>query len=263
MKIKWEIDRNREVAAVIPTMDISSEMVQNIVKELDSLCVDSLLVENSGESFSFANSMNIGIEEILKRPSVKYVILSNDDVSEVVGLKEMIEMIEENEADYAQPFINGKSGAIIFTTSLFRAMINWGLRKKAPFYPIRIIKMIRQINKTKKFMISAPAILWNKGVVGVQPFALFRRKLIERFRFDEKIINGVEDDDLTYTLWKNHYRGITKREWNVNHLSNSSFKKINTRSKTGGFYGNDQHVGKNWAYFSAKQLENSGVMETK
>ena len=263
MKIKWEIDRSSEVAAVIPTMDISSEMVQNIVNELDSLSVDSLLVENSGESFSFANSMNTGIEEILKRPFVKYVILSNDDVFNVVGLKEMIKAIEENRADYAQPFINGKSGTITFTSSLFKSMVNWGLRKRAPFYPIRIISMIRHINKTNKFMISAPAILWNKGIVGVQPFAVFRRELLERFRFDEKIVNGVEDDDLTYTLWKNHYRGITKGEWNVNHMSNSSFKKINTRSKTGGFYGNDQHIGKNWAYFSAKQLENSGVKEIK
>ena len=261
MRVKWELDRHREVAAVIPTMNIASKIAQNIVNELDSLNVDSLLVENSGESFSFANSMNTGIGEILKRPFIKYVILSNDDISEVVGLKEMTKMIEENSADYAQPFINGSSGTIIFTTSIFRSMINWGIIKRAPFYPVRIIKMIREINKTKKFMMSAPAILWNKGIVGVQPFAIFRRDLLEKFRFDEKIVNGVEDDDLTYTLWRNHYKGITKREWNVNHRSNSSFKEINTRSKTGGFYGNDQHIGKNWAYFSIKHLENSSLME--
>lgn len=257
MRIKWEIDRNREVAAVIPTMNIASKTAENIVKELDLLNVDSLLVENSGESFSFANSMNTGIEEILKRPFIKYVILSNDDISDVIGLKEMIKVIEENSADYAQPCVNGKSVTMIFTTSLFRSMLNWGLKKRAPFYPVRIIKMIRLINKTKRFMISAPAILWKNGIVGVQPFAVFRRELLEKFRFDEKIVNGVEDDDLAYTLWRNHYRGITKREWNVKHKSNSSFKEINTRSKTGGFYGNDKHIGKNWAYFSAKHLENS------
>ena len=261
MRIKWEIDRNREVAAVIPTMNVASKTTQNIVNELDSLNADSLLVENSGESFSFANSMNTGIEEILKRPFIKYVILSNDDISDIVGLEEMIKVIKENIADYAQPFGNGKSLTIIFTTSLFRSMLNWGFKKRAPFYPVRIIKMIRQINKTKKFMLSAPAILWKKGIVGVQPFAVFRRELLEKFRFDEKIVNGVEDHDLTFALWRNRYRGIAKREWNVNHRSNSSFKEVNKRSKTGGFYGNDQHIGKNWAYFSAKQLENPGFKE--
>lgn len=255
MKIKWASDKSRESAAVIPTMDISSKIAQNIVNELDSLNVDSLLVENSGSSFSFANSMNSGIDEILKRPFVKYIILSNDDVSNIIGLSDMIKMIEENKADYTQPFINGHSGTIIFTSSLIRSMLNWGLKKRAPFYPVRIIRMIRQINKTKKFIISAPAILWNRGITGVQPFAVFRRELLEKFRFDEKIVNGVEDDDLTYTLWKNQYLGMTKQEWNVNHLPNSSFKKINPRSKTGGFYGNDQHIGRNWAYFSAKHLD--------
>ena len=254
MLIKWVFDRNRDVVAVIPTMEISSVISQNLAKELDSFNVDSLFVQNRGTTFSFANSMNQGINEVLKRPFVKYIILSNDDISKITGLEELLKALDEKKADYAQPFVNGQRGSLIFTSSVVRAMLNWGIRKRAPLYALRIISMIRKINKNKKFLISAPAIFKSKGIVRVQPFAVFKREILEKHRFDENLINGAEDDDFAYTLWKENYKGISKKEWGVVHASNLSFKQVNPKSKTGGFYGSDEQLGRNWAYFTVKHL---------
>lgn len=254
MKVELKIDHNKGVVAIIPTISISQSKVKNLIGELSSYKVDSILIENSGPSFSFSNSMNIGIKEALKQKEVKYIILSNDDVSEIVGLDNMISYLEHNPVDYAHPYVNNKSPSIIFTGITIRAMLNWGLRSRAPFYAKSLIDGIKEQMPCKRFLIFAPAIRKSSKIVHVQPFGLFKKKVLEDHNFDENLVNGVEDLDLAFRLWKSGYTGTTRSNWRIKHDTSSSFKLLNKKTRLGSYYGDNSHIISNWVYFVKKNL---------
>ena len=66
------------VICVVPTPDVKDENTVKFIKGMSPISI--VAVESSGPFFNFAHSMNIGIEEALKKQP-KWIILSNNDIS--------------------------------------------------------------------------------------------------------------------------------------------------------------------------------------
>ena len=244
-------EHNRDVVAVVPTMDSTLPRVTRLQEELEKYGVDMIAVVDSGPEFKFARSMNAGIREALSLEHVRQIILSNDDVSNVQGIGSMIHFLENEICDYATPCVNGKTPGVSFTNSPLRAMINYTVTKKAPFFPLRIMRMTRPYAKNKKVYISMP-VFFSRTVVSVMPFCMFNRNVLEAHMFDEEYHNGVEDDDLAYRLWYDGFRGGTSKMWNVHHTSGASFKSMRPKGNNESIYGSNEQTARNSARFSDK-----------
>ncbi len=244
--------KGSSVAAVIPTMDVNQTRVRRLASELDSTGVDVLFVEDSGPSFRFARSMNAGIKALLTRPHIRYILLSNDDICEIRGFDDMLGALREGKGSYAQPYVNGDRPSFVVTDSLPRLMVNYGIRKRAPFYALRLSKAARIHGGSKKPIIFSPAVLRRKEIISVQPFGLFDRKVLECEIFDENFHNGVEDIELAYRLHLRGFGGLTDVRWSISHAKGESFRLHNTRTGAGSYYGDDRQMGENWGYFNRK-----------
>ena len=251
MKIVRTGNSNGPVMAVLASMDEELPRTRNLVGELQRYGIDSLIVVDSGPEFKFARSMNAGIREALSLEHVRQIILSNDDVSNVQGIGSMIHFLENEICDYATPCVNGRTPGVSFTNSPLRAMINYTVTKKAPFFPLRIMRMTRPYAKNKKVYISMP-VFFSRTVVSVMPFCMFNRNVLEAHMFDEEYHNGVEDDDLAYRLWYDGFRGGTSKMWNVHHTSGASFKSIRPKGNNESIYGSNEQTARNSARFSDK-----------
>ena len=227
MKMEWADNKEREAAAVIPTADMSQERVADLVKELDEARVDALLVEDTLPAFSFSRSMNAGIREALMHDEVKCVVLSNDDVFNIVGMKEMVEWAMRS-GGYAAPTVNGEAGTFIVTRSKTAFIAAMGLKKKAPFYALRFIRTVSGIEGA---CYPRPAILGrSRAVLNVQPMSVISRELLMHEQFNEDIVNGLEDTELAVRLSRrcgHHWR--IDPEWRISHRGGASFKKNRTR----------------------------------
>ncbi len=252
MRVIEEAVKTSSVAAVIPTMDVNQTRVKRLASELDSIGVDVLFVEDSGPTFRFARSMNAGIKALLTRPHIKYIILSNDDVYAIKRFDEMLSALRQGKGSYAQPYVDGVRPSFVVTDSLPRLMVNYGIRKRAPFFALRLSKAARIYGGSKKALISAPTVLRRNEIISVQPFGLFDRKLLESELFDENFHNGVEDDDLAYRLHLRGFKGLTDPRWSISHAKGESFRLHNTRTGAGSYYGGDRQMGENWGYFNRK-----------
>ena len=213
----------KDAIAVIPTADINQERVQALIKEFERNNVDSIVVEDMLPSFRFAKSMNSGITEALKH-NVKCIILSNDDISKIEGLEEMIQYVIEHKHSYVHPYVNGKNMLFSVTTSEIRFALNYTIVFRAPFYAARYIRNIRRLLNHKHFAVGIPAIT-HKGMVRVQPFGVFNAETLQNYKFDEHFINCLEDDELGYRLNISGIHGATNQRWRVNHGGGMSFKK--------------------------------------
>ena len=63
-----------------------------------------------------------------------------------------------------------------------------------------------------------------KGYLNVQPLAFFQDNVLQEDRFDEGLVNGMEDCELAYRLYRKRIFGKTDRRWTVNHLNHYSFR---------------------------------------
>ena len=255
MKIEWGRKSNSETAAVIPTADIKQARVQVLIKELAAAGVDSILVEDRLPEFRFSRSMNAGINELLKLENLRYIILSNDDICNIKGIRDMIARISEDENSYAQPYPNGKKPTFVVTRSRLRFVLNYALARRAPFHALRVMNGFHWLRKRRSFMMGAPAVLWDRdNIVGVQPFGIFNKSMLRNNKFDENFINGVEDDELGYRLKLAGARGITMPEWSVVHEANSSFKLATNGEKNqiGSYYITDEEMIRSAEYFYRK-----------
>lgn len=249
MKIEWVIMKARNAVAVIPTMDVDSQRVRLLVNELDHAGVDSLLVEDRLPEFSFSRSMNRGIEQALGRnPKPDIIILSNDDIFDIKGLDDMMEYVHIN-GGYAQPYVNGKRCSFVVTRSRIGYIFRYAVKRLAPFYALRHIRLFHARIGSN---YPAPAILHGKHeIVCVQPFGVFKSESLETVKFNEEIVNGMEDDQFGYSLHVIHgFRGVTKREWNVHHSRGSSFRGKTRRMKA-SIYGSDEQFRRNFFIFDA------------
>lgn len=252
MRLIDDVAKERNVAAVVPTMNVNLDRVRKLALELDSNGVDLLLVEDSGPLFSFSRSMNAGITALLTKPHVKYIVLSNDDVCNIQGFDNMLGALKEGKGDYAQPYANGIRPSMISTRSQLRLMLNFGLKKHAPFYALRIAGVARTYTNSQRPLFLAPSLSRRKEIISVQPFGLFSRKVLEHEMFDENFHNGMEDHDLAYRLHLHGYSGLTDADWNVFHAKGESFKSLYARSRTGSYYGGETQFAENLRYFIKK-----------
>ena len=234
MKVEWAIRRNRDVAAVIPTMDAQQQRVQSLIRELDSNGVDSLIVVDSGPEFRFSRSMNVGIRELLAGPYVKYILLSNDDVYDISSaFNGMIRALKDGNADYVTPYVNGGRPSRMFTRSVAKLVFSFGLRYHAPMHALRVFRAVRTYTSGIKPLFTAPPISIRNEVISVQPFSLFKREVLKEEMFDENFQNGVEDEELMYRLSAKGYTGRTNAAWNVHHMQGASFRTLQARMEIG------------------------------
>ena len=250
--IDW-CGKQREVAAVIPTMDVKLGRVANLASELDDENVDLLFVEDSGPEFRFARSMNAGIRTLLAKPHVKYILLSNDDVFEIhLAFRGMLDTLRLRCADYVSPYVNEKRPSRMFTRSVAKLVLSHGLRDHAPFYALRVARITKQYSGSAKLLFSAPALSARHEMISVQPFCLFNRIVLEHEMFDENFQNGVEDEELMWRLHQRGYTGLTREEWNICHVVGASFRTMHDRAEVGSYYGGVEQFGRNMAHFERK-----------
>lgn len=260
MKIVKLLDFGRNTVAVVPTMDTILPRVSRLKKELVNMDVDMIAVEDSGPAFNFAKSMNAGIVEALSQREVKYILLSNDDIYDIRGFREMLAAIGDGGTyDYAHPYINGTRPAAVSTRSAMKAIINFSIKKQAPFFARDKVRNARNISGIQHPLLIVPSIFHGNEMISVQPFGLLRREILENCVFDEKFHNGMEDDDLMYRICLRGYRGITDRNWNVVHSMGASFRAINRHERMGSYYGGDELFKKNLDYFCRKHEESGAT----
>ena len=261
--IDW-CGKEREVAAVVPTMDAKLGRVANLASELDDENVDLVFVEDSGPEFRFARSMNAGIRALLAKSHVKYILLSNDDVYNIhLAFSGMLGYLRLGFADYVSPYVNEKRPSRMFTRSVVKLVLGHGLRDRAPFYALRVARTTKKYSGAAKLLFSAPPLSSRNEVISVQPFCLFNRNVLEREMFDENFQNGVEDEELMWRLHERGYTGMTRGEWNVRHVVGASFRTLHDRAEVGSYYGGVEQFGRNMAHFEKKARDVSGKGGTK
>jgi len=238
MKIEYGCNKERESCAVIPTMDMHQLRVRELIMELDLYGVDSLLVEDRLPEFRFSRSMNAGIDKLIKDGHANVAVLSNDDISDIRGLDGMIELIGAEitfgKSAYAVPLINKQWRMSIVTTSRFEFVYNLARTRYAPFHAIRVMNGFGWIANRRHFALGVPALPRQSGhrrFAPVQPFAVFPLEVLKSYKFDENFVNGLEDDELGYRLWKDGISSITSSNWNVTHQSGASFRKAREGKK--------------------------------
>ena len=100
--------------------------------------------------------------------------------------------------------------------------------QSAPFYAMRFIKTVSGIEGA---CYPRPAILGRSGaVLNIQPMSVISRELLMAERFNEDIVNGLEDTELAVRLSRRcgHHWKIDP-EWHISHRGGASFKKDGTR----------------------------------
>lgn len=262
MKTIWVVQKSRKSVAVIPSMDVNSERVKSLANEFDKNEVDSIVVEDRLPEFRFSKSMNAGIQEALKYPDISTIVLSNDDVNNIKGLNEMINTVVTNKTMmtrdiYAVPYVDGSPKIFYVTTSRLGFMWSHTLMNKAPFHAKRVLSGFGWTKNRKKFAMGAPAVKWQSDkIYSIQPFSVLSSSVLKRFMFDENFINGLEDDELGYRLWKNNIKGVTNPAWSIHHSSNVSFKEVRQgkKSNIGLCYSSDEEMVKSAEYFYDKHF---------
>ena len=204
---------NSLVVAVIPTVNPNSPKIKGLIKDLHSNEVDCIVVEESVENFSLSKCMNVGINHAIDLGIYKIVILSDDTIKNINGLKEMILYVWSNRDTYSTPFINGISMKITIISSPFQYTMHQSVQNKAPFFARKVVKTFNW--KNRNIAIGCPT-LFSNGMLSVLPFSVFDIDILRTFLFDEKIVNGFEDDEFTFRLNKSGIYGMTNKRWNVN-----------------------------------------------
>ena len=260
MKIEYGCNKGRESCAVIPTMDMHQLRVRELIMELDLYGVDSLLIEDRLPEFRFSKSMNAGIDRLIADGHAKVAILSNDDISDIRGLDNMIAIVSTGaRSAYAVPLINKEWRMSIVTTSRFEFVYNLARTRYAPFHALRVLSGYGWVTKRKHFAMGVPALPKQNGFrrfAPVQPFAVFPLEILKSHRFDENFVNGLEDDELGYRLWKDGISSVTSSNWNVKHGGAVSFKaaRHGKKEKIGLYLCSDAEMIASAEYFWRKHF---------
>ena len=242
----------KEITAVIPTIDHKQPMTQKLLTELESLGSDWVCIEDFGPGFNFSKSMNKGIETALSEESVKFIILSNDDLHSIVGFDEMLSTLrKEEDYGYVCPYLNGKFNAVHMTKSLFVDLASATLAGAAPFYVLRQRKAAkRYINGRNYPIVSQKVLPLGKYAVQVQPFSIFKADILRHDMFDEDFLKHRQDGELAIRLYLKGIKGKTSKKWNITHLNHVSFN-LNPEEKNKESYRLDQRA-KDMAVFAKK-----------
>ena len=76
MELKWIKKGENSIVVVMPTANTEQDFTQRAIKTFREMDYDILCVQDSGSEFSFAKSMNEGINEVLKNPEYLLIGLS-------------------------------------------------------------------------------------------------------------------------------------------------------------------------------------------
>lgn len=212
-----------EVGIVVPTRDVHTEPFVDVVGPLSKLG-DVIAVVSSGPGFRFGVSVNEGIKAALK-DGYRRIGISNDDLR-FPSLDRMREMIShaKGEVGYTVPYVNGVRAGSGVSTNVAGWMYWEGMKNLAPGWAIQKLNRIRLLARIHS--MPNPWIFTHprKGYLNVQPLAFFQDNVLQEDRFDEGLVNGMEDCELAYRLYRKRIFGKTDRRWTVNHLNHYSFR---------------------------------------
>ena len=249
MELRWQnkIPMNSKVV-VIPTADVNQDHTQRAIDCFIHQHFDILCVQDSGKDFVFSKSMNAGIDEVLKNQNYKIIGLSNDDIYDFTykSSKLLAHKMETSNIVYFRGRDQKRNG---FTSSRLHYIINVTLIQKAPFHAVRNLKYFADRGKERKFIIPMPSFIEDRCI---QPLAFFKREILENYKFDENIVNGVEDDDLLYRLIANKHI-IFEFGGYISHITGATFRKI-VNTDSDNYYGRINHLRDNAVYFSNKHI---------
>ena len=231
------------VICVVPTPDVKDENTVKFIKGMSPISI--VAVESSGPFFNFAHSMNIGIEEALKKQP-KWIILSNNDISPATSTSNLIRVLEtDSDNDILIPRISyledipRHSFVEIYKQSLMARLIYENtpakISKMLPVYlqahfvfahlPLYANGKFVSYNLSQEYSSESKllsAFLNVASFVGkwsgtklietrnVQPISIVSSKVLQVERFDETFSSGGEDLDLSIRLKLRNYRlGLT------------------------------------------------------
>lgn len=224
MKRIWGSRTDSETVAVITTADASQGFVKKLTDELKGLKVDSIVIEDNTPEFVFSRSMNTGIKEALEH-DYKFIIASNDDIENIIGLEEIITCLKKDDRGYASPYINGVSPSQLVTQSPLQMLARFSLIQKAPIFAYKRLRFLKRI-LGKDFVSPVPAFSFDKNkYVNSQPFCVFNSEVLRKEMFDENFVPiGMEDTELSFRLMLHGFHGYTNNRWNVTHFNTRTFK---------------------------------------
>ena len=242
--------RECNAIAVVPTMDAEGSHFVPLAGELTRLGIAIIAVEDRPPAFRFSRSMNRGISEALEY-GPDAIILSNDDVSNIVSLEGMIGTVRHYPDSYAVPYINSKRKAFIVATRRRQFVMAHTLANRAPFHALRVLSAFRG----RKWALGAPYAGFGDPILCVQPFAVFPADILREYQFDENFPNGLEDDELGYRMHKVGIQGLTNSRWKVDHEGGPSFRLARKKEKIGLYLCSDAEMVMSAEYFYRKHFE--------
>ena len=255
MNIKYwpvgpDTGRAPNAIAVIPTIDASKDPCKSLIDEFTSWGVSCITVEDSFPTFRFSVSMNAGINYALKYLPLT-IILSNDDISGIAGLNDMIQFTIHYNKSYAVPYVNNRKPVINVTRNRLSFIFAHTIVDHAPFYALRVLSRF----KHKKWALGTPYAGFGHPLFSVQPFAIFPAWVLQKYQFDEHFINGLEDQELSYHLNNNDIHGDTSPDWHVDHQGSHSFRSVRQKQLIGLYLCNDEEMIASAEYFYRKHFE--------
>ena len=223
-RVRWDLDK--QLVAVVPTADSSSKRAAIVEKFLNPIPV--LFVESRGQYFNFAASLNRGIEEALKS-NPDWILYTNDDMLQVDSIQSVLKLVNSSvSADFLLSKGRVKDGIWVGTATMSGILPSIGpeiwftaLYKtiQAREDRMKAAALLRKYNHTGLEVVGSPGgikghnvftrvfdrFLSSRGEVfyNFHDFALFRRRVFSKLKFDSVFINGMEDAAFSLQLARN------------------------------------------------------------
>jgi len=221
-----EVDGDKDIIVVIPTADFNGKYARecrdNIFKGLHMV-----FVESGGKGnfyFNYAHNCNVGIKKAMEY-NPKWVVVSNDDMYKIDSINILItELSEISMSDVAVVFSSNPVRwhsykiAITYDKSIVHDLYNLILElisgnilyqrikeniRKSYNVKLKHINCLSPLDKIIRKVLFRNA----KCFLNIGDFSIFSGNFIsmrEGSLFDETYINGVEDFDLSYSLYTNN-----------------------------------------------------------
>lgn len=206
----FQQDGNHDITVVIPTRDHRSELAENcatnVFHGLQLLFVES----GNTKDFNYAQNVNWGIKKALEFDP-KWIVVSNDDVIKADPVSKLTKLIGEIEPNSVKTVFTLHPGAYhsVYHSICERNAFNLTLGPKVSEFERKVIALekkfrVRWVHSPPTF----PFRLFYRSIhefLLTVSFSIFSSDFIRQVDgslFDETYINGVEDIDLSYNLFK-------------------------------------------------------------
>ena len=217
-----EVEGSTEIIVVIPTIDVDGQYAKNC-KDNIFKGLHIIFVESGYDNFyyNYAHNCNAGIKKALEY-NPKWIIVSNDDMNKIDDIDVLTDFLKEKDPDdvsIVYPLKNEKHsvdtrltymGFTFKTVALFRDITFSGikyyniLRKKQVLQKKFNCTLITIRNKKYFKILGKPKdTFFVGGALYICGRSLF---LNNGITFDDTYINGLEDSDISYTIFHNKIR---------------------------------------------------------